>query len=123
MILTENNVYEMLMDLKDILNAVQNIAEQYYQENKSLEQEIQKQKEILATQSEKYKQQMEHEENKYKELQGQYRQEKEAINEKLQCLVDIKRRLEEKEKKLDHEKSLYDDKNKELEGARIKLDN
>lgn len=40
MILTENNVYEMLMDLKDILNAVQNIAEQYYQENKKLEQEV-----------------------------------------------------------------------------------
>lgn len=29
------------MDLKDILNAVQNIAEQYYQENKKLEQKVQ----------------------------------------------------------------------------------
>lgn len=85
----------MLRDLKDILNAVQNIAEQYYQDNKRLKQKIE--------------QLRNGEENKYKKLQENY---KNNIN----SLKDEVKQLKEEKEKLEKEKEDKDNKIEKLKG-------
>ena len=119
--MTENNVYEMLMDLKDILNAVQNIAEQYYQENKKLEQEVHELEEKniflqreLENKDEEYSQEIDQlqeeydnrlkeKESKYERLEQEYYKDKEQMREigmQWALLADTKKQLIEQNEKL-----------------------
>ena len=103
MILTENNVYEMLMDLKDILNAVQNIAEQYYQENKKLEQKVQEYGQQIDQLQEEYNNSLNEEKNKYERLEQEYYEDKKQMRDidiQLALLADTRKQLDKRNEEL-----------------------
>ena len=150
MILTENNVYEMLMDLKDILNAVQNIAEQYYKENKKLEENVKNlneknmflQRELetqdeehqreIETLQEKYDNYCKEEKSRYMDLKNQYdidREQMRKLDIQLACLADEreylmnqKDKLDEREKELNDKEATYKSNYDEYKKNKDKLD-